>query len=452
LFEEIIQTIYFKDYVNLINKELDKLIIVVDGNSSLEVINLLLLLAKKYSFIKLRRSEDGLKCVDSHSDFLINPETTDVNLNASKTCLLLNINPRYEVSSLNLGLRARYSKGNFKVFSIGSYTKLTFPANSLGLNLNVLKLIVEGNHTFCRKLLENKSNPVILTNTKFYKNNNFGEFSSLIDSLKIRLKKHHFKWNNFNVVGSTVNESGVNFLGNFPVLSESDFRDSIGLYFINNRRSSNFHIKKLFNIEQFSYLNKHFTHLPGINIKKKHMLIDQNGGLLNGNCGLNTVFYNIPNTAFYESNGSIIDAKGQIKHRYSILPSPVKAAKHDWDILRKIFSYLNRINFTIYAKDNDKIFFNDMFNPLFEKYVGGLYWPCKNFAFNFRQQESYIKSSSFLSKPFFKTQKTKVFLSSSRLWLNDFYVGGKDLHSSRSTIMSDASIKLREKETNFIGS
>ena len=72
------------------------------------------------------------------------------------------------------------------------------------------------------------------------------------------------------------------------------------------------------------------------------MLIDQNGGLLNGNCGLNTVFYNIPNTAFYESNGSIIDAKGQIKHRYSILPSPVKAAKHDWDILRKIFC--NNIN------------------------------------------------------------------------------------------------------------
>ena len=451
LFEEIIQTLYFKDYTNLVTKEFDKLIIVVDGNSSLEVINLLLLLAKKYSFIKLRRSEDGLKCVDLTSDFLINSEMTDVNFNTSKTCLLLNINPRYEASSLNLGLRSRYLKGDFKVFSIGSSIKLTFPVNNLGLNLNVLKSIVEGNHVFCRKLLENKSNPVILTNTKFYKNSNSAELSSLVNSLQIRLKKHHLKWNNFNVVGSTMNESGINFLGNFPTLSESDLRDSIGLYFINNRRSSNFHIKKLFNMKQFSYFNKFFINSLGKSIKEKYMLIDQNGGLLEDNSNLNTIYYNIPNTVFYESNGSIVDAKGQIKHRHSILPSAIKAAKHDWDIIRKIFSYLTRIDFTSYAKDNDKIFFNNMFNPLFEKYVGGLHWPCKNFDFNFRQHSSYIKNSNFSNNFFFKTKKTKVILSNSRLWLNDFYVGGKDLHSSRSLIMSDASKKLREKETNFIG-
>ena len=446
LFEEIIQTLYFKDHMNLINKEFNKLIIVVDGNSSLEVINLLLLLAKKYSFIKLRRSEDGLKCVDLHSDFLINMKTADVNLNTSKTCLLLNINPRYEASSLNLELRSRYLKGDFKVFSIGSFSELTFPVNHLGLNLNVLKSIVEGNHGFCRKLLENKSNPVILTNTKFYKNSNSTELSNLINSLKIRLKKHHFKWNNFNVLGSTMNESGINFLGNFPVLSESDLRDSIGLYFINNCRSRNFHIKKLFNINQFSY----FINSLGNSVKEKYMLVDQNGGLLEDHYDFNAIFYNIPNTAFYESNGSIIDAKGQTKHRYSILPSAIKAAKHDCDILRKIFSYLTRIDFTSYAKDNDKIFFNDMSNSLFEKYVGILNWPCKNFDFNFCQQASYIESSNFSIDYFFRTQKTKVFLSNSRLWLNDFYVGGKDLYSPRSIIMSGTSKKLREKETNFI--
>ena len=448
LFEEIIQAIYFKDCINLINNESNKLIIIVDGNSSLEVINLLLLLSRKYSFIKIRRPNDGLKCIDLDSNFLLSSGITDVNLNISKTCLLLNVNPRHEASSLNLELRSRYMKGDFEVFSIGSSSKLTFPVNQLGLNLNVFKSIVEGNHSFCRKLLENKTNPTILTNIKFYKNNNSLELFALTNLLKIRLKKYHFKWSNFNIVGSVVNESGINFLGNFPILSKEDLRDSSGLYFINNCRSSNFHIKKLSNIKQF------FNNTLHKNILEKYILIDQNGGSLNNKCNLHTFFYNVPNTMYYESMGSVLNAKGQIKHRHGILPAQIKVAKHDWNILERIFYYLARINFTSYAKDNDKIFFNNTSNLLFEKYVGGLYWPCKNFDFNFCRQVNYmencIKSNNYIYKFFYKTQKTKIFLSNTRLWLNDFYVSGNDLCSSRSSVMLDASTKLREKETNFI--
>ena len=442
LFEEIIQTIYLKDFMNLINNESDKLIIVIDGNSSLEVINLLLLLARKYSFIELRRPIDGLKCVDTPSDFLLDSESS---LNTSKTCLLLNINPRYEASSLNLELRSRYLKGDFKVYNIGPSTKLTFPTNQLGLNLKTLKLIIEGNHPFCQKLLENKSNPIIITNTKTYKNNNSIEISTLVNSLKIRLRKYHQKWNNFNVIGSTVNESGVNFLGNFPVLSELDVQNSMGLYFINNNRSQNFHIKKLISIKDLVY-NK--------SIKEKCMVIDQNGGFLENDCNSFGSSYNIPNTVFHESNGSILNAKGKMKHRYNILPSQIKSAKHDWDILRKISSYLSRINFINYSKDNKKIFFNNMSNSLFEKYTGTLYWPCKDFDFNFSNYVSHIESGEkkgkFVPTSIYKTQKTKVFLNNSRLWLNDFYVGGKDLYSSRSIVMVEGSTKLREKETNFV--
>ena len=141
--------------------------------------------------------------------------------------MLININSRYETSSFNLLLRSRYAKGNFKVYSIGSAADLTFPIRQLGLNLKSFKSIVEGNHPFCRKFLEKMSNPMVVTNIKFYKNNNSSELINIINSLNSQLKKYHFKWDNFNVVGSTTNESGLNFLGNFPVLT-SQF-EKIGL-------------------------------------------------------------------------------------------------------------------------------------------------------------------------------------------------------------------------------
>ena len=59
----------------------------------------------------------------------------------SSLCLLIGTNSRYEGSSLNLKLRQRYFKGNFKFISIGSFLNLTFPVSFLGSNLLILKNI-----------------------------------------------------------------------------------------------------------------------------------------------------------------------------------------------------------------------------------------------------------------------------------------------------------------------
>ena len=387
--------------------------------------NFLLLLTKQYSFIQLRRPDDCLKRVDFQSDFLLNEASVD--LNSSKTCLLININSRYETSSFNLRLRSRYAKGNFNVFSIGSVSELTFPVHQLGINLKSFKAVVEGNHPFCRKLLENMSNPMVVTNIKFYKNNNSSELINTINSLKLRLKKYHFKWDNFNVVGSTINESGVNFLGNLPVVTEFDVQNSFGMYFLNNHKSNNFNIKKLIAIRSLAYLSKaspnslnNFVNLS----KKSNFVIDQNGGFLAKSEKIydESIYYNFPNTIFYESTGSIMDAMGTVKHQYNVIPSSIQTAKPDLDIFRKVFSYLKSVNYLSYSKDNQKIFFSDNSNYLFEKYVGGLYWPSRNFESSFQTIANNLgfetKSSKLMPKVLYKNKKTKVVLSNSRLWLN----------------------------------
>jgi len=60
LFEEIIKNLYFQDHLTKHGLNIKKLIIIFTGNISLEVLNLLLLFSKKYSFIKLRKSDKML--------------------------------------------------------------------------------------------------------------------------------------------------------------------------------------------------------------------------------------------------------------------------------------------------------------------------------------------------------------------------------------------------------
>ena len=117
LLEEIVNTLYFQDHLNRHFLNINNLIIVF-GFVNLEVLNLLILFSKKYSFIKLRKLEGELKSVDLEHNFVLN--LTD-NLSESNICFLIGLNTRYEGSMLNIKLRQRYLKGNFKIVSIGSF-------------------------------------------------------------------------------------------------------------------------------------------------------------------------------------------------------------------------------------------------------------------------------------------------------------------------------------------
>jgi hypothetical protein len=63
---------------------------------------------------------------------------------------------------LNLNLRQRFLKGNFKCFILGSCIDLTFPSKFLGSNIKILKDILEGNHSICQDLKTGKKSFIIL--------------------------------------------------------------------------------------------------------------------------------------------------------------------------------------------------------------------------------------------------------------------------------------------------
>jgi NADH-quinone oxidoreductase subunit G len=189
------------------------------------------LLSKKYSFVQLRKSEPSKIENDLESKFLLNSVTNKQQLAQSKMCLLIGLNARYEGSSLNLKLRHRYLKGDFKVVSLGTAIDLTFPISYLGLNLKTLTSLVEGNNFFCQEL-SNNSNPSIICGSEVFKRKDALTTFKLLDLLKTSLQSIDEKWSNINILNTSLNESGVHYVNTFKCFNEQDLQKSVGIYFI----------------------------------------------------------------------------------------------------------------------------------------------------------------------------------------------------------------------------
>jgi Molybdopterin oxidoreductase len=135
-----------------------------------EISSLLLILSQNYSFIKLRKSESLKITTDLEVNFQLNDIVNKIKLSSSTLCLLIATNPRYEGYYLNLNLRQRFLKGNFKCLTIGSLIDITFPISFLGSNTQIIKSITEGNNFVCQNLKSSR-NPFLIYNNELSKRN-----------------------------------------------------------------------------------------------------------------------------------------------------------------------------------------------------------------------------------------------------------------------------------------
>ena len=115
--------------------------IFVFDNVSLEVLNILYLINQSCSFVQLKTVEKNTVDNDLESNFQLVNSTQKPKLHMSNLGLLIGTNPRYEGYVLNISLRQRFLKGNFKLLTIGSILDLTIPVYNLGSNISVLKSI-----------------------------------------------------------------------------------------------------------------------------------------------------------------------------------------------------------------------------------------------------------------------------------------------------------------------
>nr|YP_010242138.1 NADH dehydrogenase subunit 11 [Minutocellus polymorphus]QTI83139.1 NADH dehydrogenase subunit 11 [Minutocellus polymorphus] len=444
LFEEIAYILYFQDHLARHFLKTNLLTIIFSNNVSNEVLNLLTLLSKKYSFVQLRKSEPSNIETDLESKFLLNSASNKYQLAQSKVCFLIGLNTRYEGSSLNLKLRHRYLKGDFKVIALGSAINLTFPISYLGLNLKTLTSVIEGNNFFCQELA-NGSNPTIICGSELFKRKDALTTSKLLNLLKKYLQSIDQEWSNINILNTSLNESGVHYVNTFKYFSEQDFQKSVGLYFIDTCRN----IPNLRKTIQYHLLNRFRKEKSEVSF-----YLDQNGGLVNQLfndikkiSGIYS-YVNLPNNVFFETSGSYLNTEGVLKQTIKFIPSH-KQARENWQIIRKLLSSSNFLSFLSEMKTNERVNFNceNIFN--FKNFINFQYYAIQDLT-NSNFLTTNRRTSYFdLTQGQYKTRQSKLIESKVRLWLDDFYIGSRDMYARRSITMIKCSKLFRTQNNNF---
>lgn len=445
LFEELIYTLYFRDHLTHHFSKIHFLIILFTNTLNIESLTLLKILSKKYNFFKARTSDSVYINNDLETNFITTTINKSYNLLLSNFCMLLGINTRYEGAQLNLKLRQRYLKGNFKIFSLNSILDLTFSTKYLGTNIKILKSISEGNNFFCQNL-KNSTNPFLIYNSQFLKRKDSKTFLEFLKILKLYTNLKKKNWNGVNILNSSINSVGLNYLKNFKSLSTNDLQNFIGIYTLN----TNYNISNIKKLIELKILNYSITEK-----KNSKIFIEQNSGIKTQffeNIQENYNIYkyiNLPNKVFFESTGTFMNTEGFLKKSISFLTTN-NQLKEDWQILRKLYNYSKNINFLTNLRLNNIIAYNSNNILNFRNFIKFQYYTTKNlnnsvFFFNY-EKKIYNYNKIF---DIYKQNKTKLFQTKIRLWLDDFYIGGNDIYTKYSSTMITCSKLYRLNTKNF---
>jgi NADH dehydrogenase/NADH:ubiquinone oxidoreductase subunit G len=442
--KNIIKTFYFADQFKKI--KLNHFFTIIFENLSIEVLSFLITIAQKYSFVNLKRAENlNKKNNDLESNFQINLTTNQNKLINSTLCLLVSNNPRYESYFLNLSLRQRIAKGNFKCFSIGSIIDLTFPVVFLGSNVNTLKSIVTGNSLICQNFKSSKR-PLTIYNNEIFKRADGNKIVEIFNILKYA-DVFSKTWNNLNIVSNTLSETGIQSLGKFSTIQKKDLESFGVIYFLNVSSNSLTNLKQIID---FKLLNNKKKVLPKLfinNILLEQSLVSNKiFEFYNQSYSNNTKHFYLPTNGLYENEETFINIEGLIKRTTKIIFKDNTI--DNWQLLRKFFKQFQENVHFLENKNNLFVFLNS--KDLIE---------FKNFTyFQYQATQSLINLNFYLnlkSQPFiiinkkFKLPNKKLFLTKLKYWLDDFYTGSKDEYSKNSFNMINCSKILRLKITNF---
>lgn len=441
LFKTIDKTFYTFDICNFKNANKHFFILVFE-NVNIETLNLLFLISQTNAFIKIKRAENLRIKTDLESHFQIDSATCTNKLSYSSLCLLVTTNTRYEGSYLNLKLRQRYFKGNFKLFSIGSLIDITFPISFLGSNLSTLKTLAEGNQTFCKDI-SNATNPLLITNTEFFKRQNSQELLNIFKVLKHTNILNKI-WNGYNVLNSSITETGLYSLTHFSFLTFKDLMSFSSIYLINVNISNVPNLKKIVESRLLNHKNSK-------RLYNEKLFINQNFNISLDNFSKILKFKKylyLPNNIFFENEETFINTEGLIKRTTKLVFR--KKTKNDWQLLRKFLKSSTSKKALSNIKDNKIINYNNknIFN--FKNFINFQFYATQtltnlNFYLNIKNQKfSIYKKFNTFKTPSIKLMNTKL-----KYWLDDFYTGGKDRFCQNSLVLIRCSMNYKLQTTNF---
>ena len=438
LFKNLNQNLYIFNICN--NQSFNnKFFTIVFENVNLEVLNLLSIISQNYSFVQIRRAENTKLTNDFEYDFQLNSISNKSKLNNSEICLLISTNTRYQGYRLNLNLRQRFFKGNFKCILIGSLIDLTFPLSYIGSSVGIIKDVVEGNNLNCRDLIKAK-NPFVVINDDLLKRSD-----DLFYILKLfNSTKHLHLNNNLNVLNSSLNATGNMNLTNFSFLNIKDLMNFSTLYLINVHINQFSSLKKIIKIKLLNFtVNKN-------KLNTKNLIIDQNvvdssnidSYIVNKE---NKYFY-LPVSMFFENNQSFINTEGYFKRNNKVIFD--KKTKNNWQILRKLLRNFKKKTLFLLNKDNSLVTFNTDNILNFKNYTSFNFYATQNLT-NLNYYLNIKNKTFFISNKIFRYENKKLYNNKFKYWLDDFFVGGRDDFSQNSLILINCSKILRTECTNF---
>lgn len=457
--QALYETLYIFNMCNLKNVTKHFFIILFEY-LSIEVLNLLLTLSQAHPFIKLKRAENVKLNNDLESNFQLDSAMSSSKIMSSSLCLLIGTNTRYENSHLNLKLRQRYFKGNFKVATIGSLFDFTFSTSILGSSMNNLKIILEGNNIFCQDLKKAK-NPIVIHNSEIFKRNDTKNLINITKTLKFT-NLINKAWNGLNTLNSYLNETGINSVNSFSFLTLKDILSFSSIYVINVtiNKLENFKTKfietKLLNFINFdkSLLKKGLL-VDHTFVKKNNINFwtsDFKNNTLNSKLVKFKSYLYFPSNTFFEDNETFINTEGLIKRTTKLIfKKDNSITKSNWQFIRKFIKYNKNAAISLNnTKTSKLIFFNSENQYNFKNYINLQFFATQtltdlNFYLNIKNSPFIIYKNSL----FFKTNITKLFNTKFKYWLDDYYNGDKDNYSQNSTVLTECSKLLRSNTTSF---
>lgn len=442
-FNSISEFTYFIDHFNVKRRDIFFLFFIFD-NLNLETLNMLYILEQNCSSIKLRTLENSKTKADLESRYQLNNSTEKGKLQMSSLGVLLNTNVRYEGYVLNLNLRQRFLKGNFKLLTLGSLVNLTFPTYNLGSNTNILKSIGEGSHLSCQDL-KNAEFPLLITSNELFKRPDFDIVFKVLKHIKVVTTA----WNGLNFLHNGLGTTGVGLLNNFLPLSNKDLTQHFGLYFVNVQLSSTSSFKKLIDLQLLNIANRR--------IHVDAFCVDQNANTFINETSNKKIkvklkayneYFHLPTKLFFEDNETYVNTEGSIK-RITTSVNFTKNTKSSWQITRKLSANSRKLVSLNNAKDNKLLAFDSSNLFDFKNYIN----------FQFYAVQSLTSMTSYLTttnRPIYKFEfslkepKSKLFCTKLKTWLDDFFnSNGKNSFSYNSPALVNCSKIARTSSTNF---
>lgn len=432
----ISELIYFFDHLNFHKQRIFSFVFVFE-NLSLETLNILYLLKQNCSYIEIRKGGSSKDFNDFESQYQLGLSVEKPKLFMSTLGIIINTNSRHEGYLLNINLRQRFLKGNFRLLNLGTLLDLTFPSHSLGSNFTVLNSLSEGTHSSCLDI-KNAQFPVVITNTELFKRND----AKIITKVFNRAV-------NINVLNENISSVGIKTLNRFLPLSMEDFNHFFFLCFINISLRSTANMKKLVEF----HLLQIFNWSPILTSK---VWMDQNTNSLNKSVYRklkNRVFKNyfyLPNNLFLEDNETYINTEGSIKRVPKLLQLK-KNAKTNWQIVRKFYTTTKSVVFFNNYKDNILINFNSINSLHFKNYANFQFYAVQTLtSLSLYLTKKNLSSIKLPVSSNIKSYRIKVLNTKIKCWLDDFFnINGKDFFSFNSSVLANCSKTIQLSTTNF---